>query len=339
MSLIDDIETIFRLPMVYFFNKRYPLSVTFLITYRCNFQCDYCDVFNCNEKEMTTKEIFAMIDELVTLGMRRFGINGGEPLLREDIDEIISYAKNKNLFVTLFTNGSLVSKNINKLKRLNILLISLDGPRDIHDAQRFNGSFDKVIEAIEVARSVGLKIWTNTVITRHNLESIDFILDNARRYKIKTTYQPVLYYPHSSEKEKIKNLFPDITKYNLLIDRLIQEKKRGAPIVHSVDYLNYIRNPDWRYNKRQCWAARCYCAITPSGNVSPCYPIFRDRPWPNGVELGFKEALNRIDQFSCSGCYCILAENDFFFSLRPEVIYNTFKELREDENNICLSSF
>lgn len=328
MSLIEDLKTAFRLAAVYFLNRRYPISVTFLITYRCNFQCNYCDVYNCDEREMTTTEIFAMIDELVTLGMRRFGINGGEPLLREDIGEIVSYAKKKNLFVTLFTNGSLVLKNIDKLKGLDILLISLDGPRDIHDAQRFSGSFDKVMEAIKAAKEAGLKIWTNTVITRHNLEGIDFILDNAKKFRIKTTYQPVLYYPHSSEKEKIEELYPEKSKYNLVIDKLIEEKKYGGPIVHSLSYLDYIRNPNWKYNKRHCWASKFYCAITPSGNIAPCYPIFRDRLWPNGIELGFKEALNRINNFSCNGCYCILVENDFLFSLKPEAVYNTLKELR-----------
>lgn len=328
MQLIKDLGTGFRLLNVYSLNRRYPVSVTFIITYRCNFKCRYCNVYNCQEQEMTTQEIFSMIEQLAKLGMRRLGINGGEPLLREDIGEIIRFAKDKGLFVTLFTNGSLVSKNIDKIKGLDVLLMSLDGPGHIHDAQRFPGSFDKVIEAIKIAKDAGLNIWTNTVITQNNLDYIDFILENAKRFKIKTTYQPVLYYPHSSEEERIRGLSPEMIKYNSVIDKLIQEKKRGGPIVHSLSYLNYIKNPDWKQNKRHCWAGRIYCAITPSGNISPCYPIFKDQQWPNGLKLGFAHALNKIGKFSCRGCFCILVENDFFFSLKPEVIYNTLRELR-----------
>jgi len=280
---------------------------------------------------MTTDEIRSMIDQLCSLGMRRLGINGGEPLLREDIGEIIAYAKKKGIFVTLCTNGSLVSKKIHEIKDIDIMIVSLDGPRHIHDAQRSRGSFDKVIESLRAARAAGINTWTNTVITTHNADHIDFILDIAKRFGARTIYQPVLYYPHSSEEDEIKALSPEAAKYGSLIDKLIQEKKRGGPVVHSVTYLKYIKNTDWRYNKRPCWAARFYCAITPSGNVAPCYPIFRDKEWPNGIEMGFKKALEAIGDFSCSGCYCILAENDFFFSLKPEVIWNTFREIKSEK--------
>ncbi len=324
---IRDMSTLGRVLLAKFQRKRFPISVTFIITYRCNFRCDYCNVFNCEEEEMNTGAIFAMIDELCAMGMRRFGINGGEPLLREDIAEIIDYARDKGLFVTLFTNGSLVAQRIDRIRNLNVLLMSLDGPKDIHDAQRFSGSFDKVIESLVAARRAGLNVWTNTVITRHNLDCLDFILDNARRFGIKTTYQPVLYYPHSSEEREIKDLLPDSLSYRKYIDRLIREKRKGGPILHSLSYLEYIKNPDWRTNQRLCWAGRLYCAITPSGNVAPCYPIFRDRLWPNGVKLGFSNALNKLGSFSCNGCYCILVENDFTFSLKPEVVYNTFTQI------------
>ena len=108
-NIAHDLSSLGRVAQARFSGKRFPLSVTFLITYRCNFKCHYCSVYNCNEREMTTSEVFSMIDQLTSLGMRRLGINGGEPLLREDISEIIRYAKKKDLLVSLFTNGYLVS--------------------------------------------------------------------------------------------------------------------------------------------------------------------------------------------------------------------------------------
>ena len=120
--------------------KKFPLSVTFIITYRCNFSCRYCKIFRFKEEEMRTGQIISMIDQLISSGMRRFSINGGEPLLREDIGEIIGYAKRKGLLVTVFTNGYLVSEKIDALRELDIMLISLDGPREVHDAQRMPGA-------------------------------------------------------------------------------------------------------------------------------------------------------------------------------------------------------
>jgi len=327
-NAVRNLSTFSKMLQAKIFYRRFPLSVTFIITYRCNFQCHYCDVYSGDEKEMTTPEIFSMINQLVAMGMRRLGINGGEPLLREDIGDIITYAKKKKLYVTLFTNGSFVPEKIQEIKGVDLLLMSLDGPCYIHDAQRSWGSFDMVIEALKVAKDAGLNIWTNTVITKHNVDSLDFILGLANTFKIKTIYQPVWYYSHSTQVNKINELSPDKEQYHLFIDRLIQEKKRGGPVAHSFAYLHYIRNPDWRYNKRHCWASKLYCAITPSGKVAPCYPIFKDKEWPNGLVLGFRQALKSILEFSCNGCYCILVENDFFFSLHPEVVCNTLKELK-----------
>lgn len=268
-----------------------------------------------------------MIDQLCALGLRRLGLNGGEPLLREDIGKIIDYAKDKGLVVTSFTNGWLVPKRIRDIKNLDVLIISLDGPAEVHDRQREKGSCDKVMEAIVAAKEAGLEVMTNTVITNDNLDCIDFVINKAREMGFSTTYQPVLHYPHASDPKRIKKISPLQRRYEEVIDRLIKEKRAGGPVSHSVPYLEYIKKPDWSINKRQCWAGRLYCAVTPGGDVAPCYPIFRSRKWPNGLELGFKEALNSLPSFTCDGCYCMLVEYDFFFSLKPEVVFNIYKHL------------
>ena len=265
-----------------------------------------------------------MIDELSTLGLRRLGLNGGEPLLREDIGDIIDYSTKKGITTTLFSNGWLVRDNIGKLKKLDVLLMSLDGPAEVHDAQRQQGSYEKVIEALNSAKDNNINVWTNTVISRNNTGQVDFILEKARDLGFKTTFQPVYFYAHSSRQEEIDKLLPDKQEYQAAIDKIIREKKRGGPVLHSVRYLEYIKNPDWTQNKRRCWAGRFYLAITPDGRVAPCYPIFASYDWPSGRELGYAKAIDSISNYSCGGCYCILAENDFFFSLKPEVVLNYF---------------
>ena len=141
--IINDFASLMRIIAAKITGNYFPFSVTLIITHQCNYRCHYCDVFNGQEKEMTTGEIVLLIDDLVSLGCKRLSLNGGEPLLREDLGEIISHARNRDLFVTLFTNGSLVSRHIEKIKDLDVILISLDGPRDIHDGQRAPGSFDR----------------------------------------------------------------------------------------------------------------------------------------------------------------------------------------------------
>ena len=326
--IVSDFTSLLRIIGAKITGNYFPFSVTLIITCKCNYRCQYCDVFNDDEKEMTTGEIISVIDDLAELGTRRLSLNGGEALLREDLGTVISHAKNRGMFVTLFTNGSLISRNIENLKGLDVILISLDGPREIHDAQRIPGSFDQVMEGIESAKEAGLTVWTNTVITKHNLDSLDFILDTARKLKIHTCWQPVFNYIHSPGGQRIEALLFDEQKYGTVINRLISEKKAGGPIVHSIDYLRYIRNPDWNQNNRTCWAGKFYFAITPSGRAAPCYPIYREENWPNCIELGCEEAFKRIGDFSCGGCYCLTVENDFIFDLRLKNMVNSWKKIR-----------
>ena len=323
--LLENIKFVNRIIKAKLFKFRYPLVVTFLCTYRCNFKCKYCSIFKLEEKEMTTEEIFSMIDQFYKAGTRRFSLNGGEPLLRRDIKEIIDYAKNKGMIISLFTNGSLVKQNIDKIKNVDVLLISFDGPEKIHDKQRFKGAYKKTIEAIKTAKEAGINVWTNTVITKNNLNYIDFIIKKAKKLNFQTIYQPVFHYSHSSKKGDIKKLNPLIEKYQQTIDKLIRHKKQGAPIFNSISYLKYIKIPDWNLNPRKCYASRLYCAVTPSGNVAPCFPIFRSKEWPNGLKLGFKKAFESIPKYNCNGCYCVLVENDFLFKLKPDVILNASK--------------
>ena len=327
MGLLRNLDTAARLFGVYFLKKRFPLSVTFITTYRCNFRCRYCGTWQEQADELSTGEVFKMIDQLSSLGLRRLGLNGGEPLLRADIGEIISYAKDQGLAVTLFTNGWLVKENIEKLKKLDVLLISFDGPAQVQDLQRQAGSYDKVIEAVKSAQDAHIKVWTNTVISKHNLDHIDFILGTADGYGFKTTFQPVYFYAHSSPQDEIGKITPPRQDYIAAVDKIIEAKARGGPVVHTKRYLEYIKQPDWPANKRRCWAGKFYFAITPDGRVAPCYPVFASGDWPSARNMGYTKAIDSIGAFSCGGCFCILAENDFFFSLKPDVVVNMIKNM------------
>ena len=326
-KIIDNMGFVSKIAAANLFGKRYPLSVTFISTYRCNFTCEYCDVWRFKEKEMTTGEVISMIDEFRSLGMKRFSFNGGEPLLRDDLGALISHCRRLGVFTTMFSNGSLVAKNTAKLKDLDILVVSLDGPASVHDAQRMADTHAKVIEGIKAAKAAGINVWTNTVITRDNLDYLPDLVENARTLGVKMIFQPVLSYSHSSDRGRIDGLSSEDTDYRNAIERLKELKKKGAPIVHSLEYLDYIKVPVWAINKRKCWAAKLYCAVTPTGDVAPCYPVFNSRKWPNGLQKGFGAAFRELGSVECNGCYCALVESDFLYSLRLGAVLNLLKSI------------
>jgi MoaA/NifB/PqqE/SkfB family radical SAM enzyme len=86
----------------------FPLRVMFELTYRCNFKCPHCYVpFKYRKcKELETKEVFAILDQLKDIGCFYLGFTGGEPFMRKDILDILWYAKKKGFEIIIYTNGS-----------------------------------------------------------------------------------------------------------------------------------------------------------------------------------------------------------------------------------------
>ena len=124
-----------------------PLHVDLLVSSRCNLKCVMCNVWPLAEKDssITQREIEIteyenLVDELSSLGTRSLCISGGEPLLRKDVFSIIKKAKEKNLFVELITNGTLITNEIaQKLlaSDLDLVTVSIDAPvAKMHDQIR-----------------------------------------------------------------------------------------------------------------------------------------------------------------------------------------------------------
>src|SRR5690348_13832376 len=92
-----------------------PFSVTFILTHRCNFRCDYCDIPASAADEMTTDEFRGAIDTFAGMGMARASFSGGEALLRPDALDIIGHAKSVGMFTSLNSNGWLTEGVIDAL--------------------------------------------------------------------------------------------------------------------------------------------------------------------------------------------------------------------------------
>src|SRR5215469_15063431 len=142
--------------------RRSPFQMTLSLTNRCNFKCEYCDIPLQRRDEMSTEQWKRAVDELRRAGMGRASLIGGEPLLREDAGEIISHLVERGVHAAMNTNGWLVVDRIEEVSRLDLVCVTLDGPRDVHDAQRRHGSYDRAIAAIEALRQHGVAVVTMT---------------------------------------------------------------------------------------------------------------------------------------------------------------------------------
>lgn len=317
------------------YKKKTPLNVMLSVTDRCTAHCSYCDIPGRGLKELDKQILFDLINQICSLGCQRLGIWGGEPLVRQDIGEIIDYAKNRRLFVTMDSNGHLLPQKMKEIRNLDHLILSLDGPQDMHDLNRGKGSFQKVMTAIEVAHN-NVPFWTITVLTKYNLESIDFILEQARKYNFLTTFQ-LLHHNDILGRNK-QDFLPSKNQYRKAILRLIEEKKRKAPIASSFKYLeNLLKWEDYnlptsprRINKLKCWGGELFCNVDTDGSVYPCSLLIGKVNSLKFSEKGFKEAFETISRNGCQACLAsCFTEYNYLYSLDIDTTLNWLKNIRK----------
>ena len=314
-------------------NTRTPLNVMLSVTNRCTSNCIYCNIPSRPQRELTTEEIFELINQAVEIGAQRLGLWGGEPLIRDDIGRIIDYAKNKGLFVTLDSNGYLAEEKLEYLKNLDHFVLALDGPLDVHDRNRGAGSFQKAIKAIKLLRGK-VPVWTITVLTKHNLESIDFILETVKNFDALATFQ-VLHHNEILGKNS-ESLLPAEDLYRKAIRKLIGKKKSGSSIASSFRYLEHLLNwPDYKkpmlsypIDNLRCWAGQLYCNVDTDGSVYPCSLLVGKIKALNYLDVGFKKAFDYIREVPCASCNAsCFTEYNYLYSMNLSVIAGWLKAM------------
>lgn len=201
-----------------------PISVKFQITNRCNLRCKYCNFPNRNMREMTTEEILKLIAEFSNQGMVHASFTGGEPLLKDDIDILIDKCRERNVFVQLSSNGTLLDKFIKKVKNVNLLTISLDGPKQAHDMYRGSGSFESALKGIDTAINNNMDVWVTTVLGNHNIDCIDECVELAKQHHYKINFILPGFLETAGD---VNNSLPDNFKIrNTLIEILREKRKR-----------------------------------------------------------------------------------------------------------------
>ena len=158
-----------------------PDRISLNLTLRCNLTCTMCTTCY-DAPELSLDEIKDIIDQTSEWGVEVFNPLGGEPFMRSDLEEILLYAVSKGFYVTITTNGTLISKGRARMlaripsDRLH-LNISLDGNRDSNDAIRGEGMYDKAIQGYTAIREADAeagnskrKILVNSILHRQNAD-------------------------------------------------------------------------------------------------------------------------------------------------------------------------
>jgi len=317
-------------------HKNIPILVTLCLTTRCNLKCIYCyaDCNERNQKEFTTSEILNLIDELAEMGTKYISLNGGEALLRDDIEIIINKIKEKHILCHLSTNGVLVKKNIQALKKIDSIAISIDGDRESNDSNRGKGTYDKIIDGFECLSENNIKFHTHTVLTKNNKNALDEMMPLARKYGFKAQFSSL-----RGEDSPNKTIVLEDDKLKKIISKILEYKKNRYPVFFSYDsYKNLLEWP-FSYNKSTvfdtlpddykpipCYIKRFSCHIEANGLVYPCIVLVNKFRALNLLEVGFKKAWENLATNDCKACYNICCNDlNLIFGLRLNSIRNAFK--------------
>jgi MoaA/NifB/PqqE/SkfB family radical SAM enzyme len=169
-----------------------PFSVCYKITQKCNYNCGHCIAASNNNSfyGLKTEEVKEIFKKIKDANILRLDITGGEPYIREDINELISFAISLGLEVVITSNGSLFKQDhIDLLSKHKIFTqISLDGPKEINDRLRGTGSFDTAIAAIKRLQDADVPVRINCTIQQINQHIIDEMVEIAKNYKIENLY-------------------------------------------------------------------------------------------------------------------------------------------------------
>jgi len=245
------------------YKRKYTL-VKMHLTNICNLKCKNCYCQSEKESSLGKTEIISFLDQLGKMHFKNlnFHILGGEPLLRSDILEIISYAKNKIKIkqVLMFTNGTLVTDELAyKMKKagLDAAIVTLHSHRDdIHDLlTQYSGSWNKAVSGIKNLINAGIQTYSFTVLMSCNADHLRQIEYFVKRLGAKT-----MYFPYIKQKENDNLCIESKDRFQQSIQWLFNKSKK-----HKRELLEILLK-----RGKSCLAFANVINIKSDGTVTPC---------------------------------------------------------------------
>lgn len=259
--------------------KYIPLVISWNVTARCNLNCSHC-YMSAGKKQfnddLSTDAAKMLIHQIVEVSRPLLILSGGEPLLREDIFEIIRYGADRGLKMGMGSNGMLIDHAVaKKLKDagMSTVAISLDSniPERHDEFRGVIGSWQHALNAIEALKENGLQVQVNATVTRQNYNEVDEIISLAEKLGVDNFH--LFFLVPTGRGTNIKDITP-LMYEEMIINTLAQTTKHKinvkpscAPQFMRVAQQQGVDMSRWI---RGCVAGLYYCRIYPSGEVTPC---------------------------------------------------------------------
>jgi len=203
---------------------------------RCNLTCKHCYSISADidfKGELSTDEVFTVMDDLKSFGVPVLILSGGEPLLRPDIFDISRRAKDMGFYVGLSSNGTLIDAgNIDAIADIgyDYVGISIDGTKKTHDLfRRKEGAFDASMQGIRLCRDRGIKVGLRFTMTEDNSIELPDMLQLMTDEGVNKFYLSHLNYAGRGNRNRDSDVQHNITRHamDLLFETALGHAQRG----------------------------------------------------------------------------------------------------------------
>ncbi len=273
-------------------------NIQFELSSRCNERCIHCYIPNDKKNhgfDMPSAKVIDLIDQLAAMGGLHVTFSGGEAFLHKDLIELVRYAREKDLQVTILSNLiALKDEQVSQLRDLNISLIqvslySMDP--EIHDLiTTVKGSFAKTKAAIEKLVAADVPVQISCPVMKANRKGYRAVLEYANSLKIKAQTDFIMMAEANFDTANLANRISIEETEELLRDIMDYDPVYKQEILTKRPISEEIKFNLERYKKqRLCGVGYDNCCITANGDVYPC------AGW-QGMVLGnvYKQPLQEI---------------------------------------------
>lgn len=281
-----------------------PIVVSFEVTDACTCYCRHCDHGGPRDESRNLKpaEYRRYMEELRPCVVQ---VSGGEPLMRDDVVEIVRNIKggSKLPYTILVSNWSLMTEaKYLALREAGIdqFSVSLDFPDDRHDAFRgYPGLYRHLEDLVPRLAKLGHDdIVLNSCITAENLGEIERLAGTARAWGVNLCYSA-----YSARRTGCRDLFPgspeQLAEMNRLLDQVETRRDGTNWLVNSPSTLEATRSYFANRGTPGCKAGLRFLVVTADGALQPCSMQFQRYP--------LEERGRMVEEFtnhnSCDECY------------------------------------
>ena len=317
------------------------------ITNRCNLRCKMCEIPLNMEEELSTEVWKGVIEDAAFIGAQTMVFSGGEPLIREDLFELIHFSKKNHMNACLTSNGGLINEAIAfKLKKsgVDVVNISIEGPQDIHDSLRGEGAFKKAISALGDLKKHNIETTIATVISKYNYRHLNYLVGLAKDNNVTTIrFQPfsAIFMKEHSPKSSFLIEEDTLDDLGAVIENITKACHDNKIATNSIGYMKeipfYFRDKD-QLTRNGCSSLWSSAPINVKGEVFPCWVLNKEKHTIGNISTQrFRKIWNskkhqkikeKIIEKGCPGCMMSCYDDAFGKDVLKKMVAKKIQKLK-----------